>query len=215
MKKTSTLLLGIATAIMFGNAANAQSSANKPAGKPAAKSAAKQPSKEQMDQAAMMQKMMEAATPGEMHKMLASLDGKWTGETTLWTSPNDPPQKSMGTAENSMIMGGRYQQSTIKADMGGMPFEGMSLLGYDNTRKVFFNTWIDNFGTGIMELEGPYDAATKTIILKGTYVDPSTGKMQIRQTMKMVDDKHQLIEMYTTLPGKKEMKTMEIKYTRM
>ncbi|MBK9333372.1 MAG: DUF1579 family protein [Ignavibacteria bacterium] len=29
-------------------------------------------------------------------------------------------------------MGGRYQQGKHTGDMMGMPFEGMSLLGYDN-----------------------------------------------------------------------------------
>lgn len=27
-----------------------------------------------------------------------------------------------------------------------MPFEGISTLGYDNAKKTFFSTWIDNMG---------------------------------------------------------------------
>jgi hypothetical protein len=35
-----------------------------------------------------------------------------------------------------------------------MPFEGISTLGYDNAKKTFFSTWIDNMGTGMMVMEG-------------------------------------------------------------
>lgn len=30
----------------------------------------------------------------------------------------------------------------------------MSLLAYDNARKLFISTWIENVGTGMMVLEG-------------------------------------------------------------
>ena len=46
--------------------------------------------------------------------------------------------------------------------MMGMPFQGMSTMAYDNGKKTFMSTWIDNMGTGILETEGTYDAGTKT-----------------------------------------------------
>lgn len=168
-----------------------------------------------MDSATMMKKMMEYATPGEMHKMLASSDGKWTTETTMWMDPKAPPQKATGTSENKMILGGRYQQSTHKSNMGGMPFEGISTVAYDNTKKVFISTWIDNMGTGIMTMEGPYDAATKTISFKGKALDCTTGKdCEVRENFKIIDDKNQFMEMYMTPAGGKEYKCMELKLTK-
>ncbi|RYG32008.1 MAG: DUF1579 domain-containing protein, partial [Chitinophagaceae bacterium] len=97
--------------------------------------------------------------------------------------------------------------------MMGMPFEGHSTLGYDNAKKTFVNTWIDNAGTGIMYLEGPYDAATKTITLTGKCVDPvaGTGKeMNVRQVIKEIDPKHHVMEMYGPGPDGKEFKMMEV-----
>jgi Protein of unknown function (DUF1579) len=168
-----------------------------------------------MDSATMMKKMMEYGTPGEMHKMLASSDGKWTTDITMWISPTAPPQKSTGTCENKMVLGGRYQQSMHKSSMGGMPFEGMGTVGYDNSKKMFFSTWIDNMGTGMMMMEGPYDAATKTMNLKGKMRDCTTDKdCDVREVFKIIDDKNQMMEMYSTEPGGKEMKVMELKLTR-
>ena len=167
------------------------------------------------DSAAMMKAWMDYATPGAMHSMLAKDNGTWTVETTMWMSPDAPPEKSTGTATNKMIMGGRYQQSTFKGTVSGMPFEGISTLAYDNAKKVFVNTWIDNMGTGIMNMEGTYDSVNNQINFTGRSTDPTTGKdCQIRQTYKVVDENTQRMEMFATYPGGKEYKSMELVYKR-
>ncbi len=35
----------------------------------------------------------------------------------------------------------------------GMPFEGMGIDGYDNLAKQYVSTWVDNMGTGIMNID--------------------------------------------------------------
>jgi Protein of unknown function (DUF1579) len=153
-------------------------------------------------------------TPGDMHKMLAKDDGEWNEEITSWVAPGAPPQKMTATCVNKMIMGGRYQESIHTGNFGGMPFEGRSITGYDNGRKIFVNTWIDNMSSGIMNMEGTWDAASKSLIFKGTTTDPMTGKiMPVRQVLKMLDDGSQFMEMFMMHDGK-EFKSMEIKFTR-
>jgi hypothetical protein len=167
------------------------------------------------EQAAMMKKWEEYMTPGDVHAMLAKSNGEWNQDITMWMDPSAPPSKSTSTCTNTMIMGGRYQQSVNKGNFDGMPFEGISTVGYDNARKVVMSTWIDNMGTGIMYLEGKYDPATKTVTSTGKSVDPMTGKdMGVREVYTMVDDNHQTMTMYMTPAGGKEYKSMEIKYTR-
>ena len=153
-------------------------------------------------------------TPGDVHKMLASSNGTWNEEITMWMAPGAPPTKMSATAENKMILGGRYQESDHTGTMNGMPFEGKNLLAYDNAKKIFLSTWVDNMGTGMTQMQGTWDAATKTINFTGTSVDPTTGKdMNIRQTFTIVDNDHQKMEMFATVNGK-ELKTMEINLTR-
>ncbi len=167
------------------------------------------------DSAAMMQAWGNYMTPGQMHSMLAKSDGVWTADVTMWMSPDAPPQKSTATATNKMILGGRYQESTVKGDFNGMPFEGRSTVAYDNSKKVFVNTWVDNMGTGIMTMEGTYDSTTHTINFSGKCTDPTTGKdCTMRQVFTQVDDNTQHEEMYATYPGGKEYKSMEITYKR-
>ena len=135
--------------------------------------------------------------------------------STMWEDPSKPPTTSTGTVTNKMIMDGRYQVTDVNGNMMGMPFIGHSMTGYDNAKKVFVSSWIDNMGTGMMNMEGPWDEATKTINMKGQCINPMTLKpCDYREVFKMIDDNNQMMEMYGPGPDGKEMKTVEIKYTR-
>ncbi|KQT24483.1 hypothetical protein ASG22_10805 [Chryseobacterium sp. Leaf405] len=170
-----------------------------------------------VDSATATKAWMEYATPGEMQKMLAKADGAWVGENTMWMENGGKPMMSTSETTNKMIMDGRYQVSEHKGDFMRMPFEGMSIVGYDNSKKKFVSTWVDNMGTGIMNGEGDWNSSTKSIEFKGKMTDPSRpGKdCNFREVFTFIDDNTQKMEMYgpDSKTGK-EFKTMEIKYTR-
>ena len=176
----------------------------------------------QAPDAAMMKQMMELATPGENHKLLASLVGTWSYNVTMWMAPGAPPSKSTGTGVRKAIMGGRYFtfEVTGKMKMPGadgkmkdMEFKGMALEGYDNAKKKFVATWCDNMGTGIALSEGSYDAATKTFTYTGDYEMMPGMKTKFREVIKVVDADHHNFEYYEDRGGQ-EAKTMEITYAR-
>lgn len=155
-------------------------------------------------------------TPGDVHKMIAKSDGQWKEDVSWWMTPGQEPMKSTATCTNTMILGGRYQQSINKGTMMGMPFEGIGILGYDNAEKMFNYTWIDNMGTGVMNLKGTWDDATRTINFTGFSIEPVTGKqIPVKEPFTIVDDNNQLMQMYMTGADGKDVKTMEIKFTRM
>lgn len=168
-----------------------------------------------VDSATMAKAWESYMTPGPMHQWMASTNGKWDAEFTFWMGPNAPPQTGdKATVENRSILGGRYQESIYKGTMMGGSFEGKGTTAYDNAKKKFISTWIDNMGTGMMHMEGTYDETTKTLTLTGTGVDPISGnEVQMREVMKTIDDKNQVMEMYDTKGGK-EYKSMEIKLTK-
>jgi hypothetical protein len=176
------------------------------------------------DDAQMMAIMMDLAKPGENHKILEESVGSWTYTTKFWMSPdtNTPPMESFGTAVTKPIMGGRYFQTDHKGKMQmpgadgkmtDMEFHGMQIDGFDNVKKKFVSSWVDNMGTGIMLSEGTYDPATKTI----TYTseeEPMPGmKMKVRELVKLTDKDHHTFEFYEDRGGS-EVKTMEITSTR-
>jgi hypothetical protein len=129
--------------------------------------------------------------------------------------PAAPPVTSTSTCTNTMVLGGRYQKSVHKGNMMGMPFEGESTVGYDNGRKVWFSTWVDNMGTGIMYGEGVYDKSKNALVFMGKMTDPNTSKaVDYKEVMTFSDADHQKMELYTIVDGK-EIKTMQILFTRM
>lgn len=156
----------------------------------------------------------EYMTPGEMHSMLAKMAGEWNAKVSMWNDPAGEPIVSEGTISSEMILGGRYLQSKHTGSYMGMPMNGIALEGYDNSMNKFVNTWIDNFGTGIMVSEGDYNPDTKEMTYHGKMTDPMGGaEIKTRQVMKMIDDNNAIFEMYMMMGGQ-EVKSMEMVYTR-
>jgi hypothetical protein len=113
------------------------------------------------DMQKMMAQMMELAKLNENHKLLADLAGTWSYTVKMWMNPdpNAKPDESKGTAVRKSMMDGRYfvVDVTGKMEMPGadgkkkeMTFKGMGIDGYDNVKKKFVGTWMDNMGTGVM-----------------------------------------------------------------
>jgi len=166
------------------------------------------------DQQAAQKAWMDYMTPTAMHQMLAKSDGEWTFTMNSWMDPSAEPMKSTGNATYQMILGGRYQAMRCTGTVMDMPFEGMGTTGYDNAKKVFVSSWVDNMGTGMMYMEGKWDEASKAVHFTGKMLDPSTGKdCDVKEIYKWVDDNTQQMEMYTVVNGK-EVKNMEITFTR-
>jgi hypothetical protein len=217
MKKTLVTICS-ATMLLFAcNSNNADNTKDVSNDTAASTETAKDEKWVPVDSATMMKVWMDYSTPGDAHKMLAKSDGKWNVETTMWMEADKPPMTSTGESTNKMVMGGRYQMGEFKGNMMGMPFEGMSITGYDNHKKKYVSTWIDNTSTGVMTMEGTWDDATKTMTMEGKMEDIyREGKYcEMKEVFKIIDDDHHVMEMYgpDNKTGK-QFKTMEIKYTR-
>lgn len=172
----------------------------------------------------MMKQMMEMKKLNENHKLLSSLDGNWDYTVKFWMNPNPsaPPQESKGTATRKSIMGGRYVMMDVKGKMqmpgedGKMKdvmFKGIGMEGYDNVKKKFVASWVDNMGTGIEFSEGTYDPATKSFTYTAEIEAIPGMKTPVREVVKVSDNNHMMLEWYENQGGQ-EKKTMEINYTK-
>ena len=226
---TSLIVTALLAAASLASSSFAQPSTTSPA--PAGKASNSgqvavpaNPATGEPNAADMMKQMMEMSKLNENHKLLSSLDGNWDYTIKFWMNPdpNAKPQESKGTAVRKSMMDGRFfvMDVTGKMDMPGpdgkkkeMTFKGMGIEGYDNVKKKFVGTWVDNMGTGIMMSEGTYDPATTTFTYTGEYEAIPGMKQKIREVMKIADKDHMSFEWYEDRGGK-EAKTMEISYTR-
>lgn len=112
-------------------------------------------------------------------------------------------------------MDGRYVEDTTESEFMGQPFHGKGLVGYDNLKKKYVSTWIDNAGTGVMTGEGTYDASRKTWNYTSESPDVMTGKyIKTRAVEKIVDNDHWTMQMYQPGPDGREFVGLEIHYTR-
>ena len=178
----------------------------------------------QPSESEMMAMMMELAKPGENHKMLAEGVGTWDYHVKGWMSPdpNAAPTESSGSSVTRAVLDGRFfiSEHSGKMQMPGpngkmtdMDFKGIGTEGYDNVKKKFVATWIDNMGTMIMSLEGTYDSATKTLTYRGEYEMMPGMKTKVREVLKLPDRNHRVFEFFEDRGGT-EVRVLEISYTR-
>src|SRR5439155_19296845 len=126
------------------------------------------------------------------------INGNWNYKLQYWMNPDPitPPQPSKGNATHKSVMAGRYFEMDVsgKKQMPGedgkmkdIQFKGMAIEGYDNAKKKFVASWIDNMGTGIQSSEGTYDPATKTFTYNMEMQRMPGMKQQVREVLKVTD----------------------------
>ncbi|MBC7848182.1 MAG: DUF1579 domain-containing protein [Chitinophagaceae bacterium] len=168
-----------------------------------------------LDTAAIAKAWNDFKVPSTKHQLIRSWDGTWTGEVSQWMDPGSRPMVSRATMVSKTAANGLFQESKWTGSMFGAPFEGKSLLGFDNGKKKFVSTWIDNSSSGIVFMTGDWDENSKTLSLSGNQTDPVTGKdTEIRQVLKIVDSNTQILTMYGAGMDGKEMKFMEGTFSR-
>jgi len=166
----------------------------------------------------MMKKWAAYATPGEAHKRLDGMVGKWDFECSWCMKPGDEPETMKGTTELKWIYDGRYVQQEASGpamDPNGPPFKGTGLYGYDNAKKQYVTLWFDNMGTGVMFGYGTADASGKEITFTGEGVNPMNDKNEKWRCVLHLGDKDKFTyEMYGPGPDGKEFRQMLLTYTR-
>lgn len=169
-----------------------------------------------IDQQKIMEAYMKAATPGEPHAKLNQLVGKWTAEITSYMNGQSETQQT--ECEFKSVLGGRYVIQSTSGAFGGMPFEGLGIMGFDNVAGEYFSLWLDSMGTGFLLATGKAEADAKVLEMKGTAKDAMTPEGRPwRSVQKHVDADHWTFEMYDSMPGATgftEIKMMEITYRR-
>lgn len=164
---------------------------------------------------AMMEAMMKAGTPGDPQKKLEAFAGTWETKMIAWMMPGAEPMMGTGTATNQMVMDGRYLEQRFDGSFMGMPFKGLGFTGYDNVKKQYWGSWMDNMGTAMMTTTGALAEDGKTWTFTGMMADPMTAKdMRMDEKITINDADRHTMEMWAPGPDGKMFKNMEIVFTR-
>lgn len=168
-----------------------------------------------MTQEQMMEQMMKYATPVKEHEYLKKYVGDWDVEVKSFPAPGAQPMVSQGVMKGQLLYGGRYVKTEFESTMMGMPFQGMQIIGYDLFKKKYSAVWLDNMSTYFAPTTGTLDPAGKIYTETGVWPDPMTGgtsKVKIVTTW-LTDGKY-TFEMFMTGADGKEVKGLEITYTK-
>lgn len=165
--------------------------------------------------AEMMAAYAKFSQPGPQHKLLEPLAGKWAYTAKFWMVPSAPAMEMKGTSEGKWILGGRFLVDDVDSSgFAGQPFKGLGLMGYDNIQQKYTSVWIDSMTTGFTMSTGTVDASGKVFTYHKEEVDPLTKqKFKGRDVIKIESNDRHVMEMYKIMDGK-ELKMMEIVYTR-
>ncbi len=158
-----------------------------------------------------------ASQPAQLtphHENMKQMVGAWDTVLQFSFFPGAPPMNSKGTATVTLGPGGLWAIGDFKADMGGMPFTGHSIDGFDPTKNKHTSVWVDNMSPALGLGEGTCENGCRKQAgwINGVGMDGKPAKF--RYTAEAKDDDHVTFEMFTTGPDGKEFKTLTMTYIR-
>jgi len=164
--------------------------------------------------AAVRQEEPGPAKAGKFHDFLKQFEGSW--ETKSEFQMGEQVMKSKGTETDKFAVGGLFLLTDGKADMEGMPmpFEFHSTWGYDEHKKKYTGSWVDNMSTAIWPFEGTVDEAGKVFTLAMEGPNPMDGKpMKIKFIHEITGKDARKLTLFMPGHDGKEMQ-MKIDYVR-
>jgi hypothetical protein len=164
----------------------------------------------------MLARMAELGEPSAHHRSLDPLVGEFHATVKMWMPGQSEPTQSEGSISNRWVLGGRFLQGNYRGEFQGQAFDGLSFMGYDRAKERFVGTWMDTFSTMILPVsEGQSSEDGKTITMERDFWSPAENRRVHQRDVLTVqgNDQHAFV-MYTSDPKGKEVKSMEILYTR-
>ena len=152
--------------------------------------------------------------PTAHHLAMKDQAGTWTAVAKMYMEPGKPPMVSKGTETNTLVAGGLWLKSELRAEMMGQTFEGHGLFGYDTQVNAHVGAWVDNSGTWMAVTKGTCakDCKEQTTFFEGY---DEAGKPAIyKEIQTQVDRDHRTMVMFTKAKDGSFVRTMEMEYTR-
>ena len=152
--------------------------------------------------------------PTPHHEHFKKMVGTWDVATRMTPAPGAPAIESKATATYTLGPGGLWVIGEFKGEMGGGPFTGHSIDGFDPAKNKHTGIWVDSMSPTLNIGEGTCenDCRKQMGSIDGVGTDGKPAKY--RYTAESKDDDHATMEMFSKGPDGKEWKMMTIVYTR-
>lgn len=156
-----------------------------------------------------------AIAPGEAHRPLAALAGRWQAVARFAAGPNQPATEVRGEMQARTMVGGLYLQQELTLDLGSSRLEGLGHWGYDQARGEYVSYWADNQGTQWIRANGTWHADRRCFEERGESDDPATGgKRRFHYLTSLVGNDEYVLQMYDVGDDGHEQVVGAITFTR-
>lgn len=190
-------------------------------GTDAVKSATGMPAGMDPKMAEAMQRMEAYGALNENHAYLKQFEGEWECRSKWWMTEGATPIENTCTSTAKVSYDGHFliEKYTGTFSMGpgtpAQPFNGMATMGYDNHRKQFVNTWIDNWISGVYLEYGSASEGGKVFTFEGENYCCFNDKIcKSKSMITFVDPNTRTMEMWGPGLDGKVYKAMEMTFTR-
>lgn len=185
------------------------------AGPVLAQSAGNTATRVKANDAALAKALESAITPGPGQARLEPMIGTFDVKIRTWLAPNQAPIESNGSCVNVWVLGHRYIQSMLSANVMGEPFDGIGYTAYDNVGKVYQIAWMDGGSTAMTLYRGGFNGATRSATMKAVVANPVTGKpTPLELRLSIAENGDHMSELWGQGNGTAMFKMMELRYTR-
>lgn len=163
--------------------------------------------------------MIALGTPGPHHEHLKEWEGAWKLSMKFDTGEGGEWQESEMSSKGEVIMDGRYLLEKVSGEFEmapgqKVPFEGLSIMGYDNFKKEYFSIWLDSMSTACF-IERGQMTGDDELTLIGDNLDAHSGKIvKTKSVVTIIDEDTRKLEMFMPDSSGEHTKSMEITYTR-
>ena len=178
--------------------------------------AGQDPQDPQKQMAEMMAKAKRYTQPGPHHELLHKFLGTWRTETTLFGGGRPMGAKTVGRAEATWLIDGRYLHLVSQGQLMGQDVEWHQFMGYDNFKQSYVATSVSSFDTAMTRAEGDLDPGGEVLLLYGTLDEYLTGEhdKMVKTLWRFVSDDEMVMEIHDLPIGLENTKVIEVRMTR-
>jgi|SRR5712671_1701833 len=147
------------------------------------------------------------------HEALTMFVGDWDTTMQSKAMPGVPgmekDQTATGSEHAELICNGLFLKAVIDGSAGGVPFQGVFLIGYDPLAKSYTGHWVDSMDCAPAVMTGQYDATKKVWSWSGT-----TPQGRMRTELAMQADGGSIETCWMVGADGKETQSMTVTRTR-
>jgi hypothetical protein len=136
--------------------------------------------------------------------------GTWDAEVEVRVDPNAPPVVSRGVSRNRLSFG-KWLITDFENETG---FGGHGIYGFDVAKQKYTGVWVDPMRTALTVMEGTWDAAARTMTMRGSITKPDGSTFAWRETTESIDDDTRVFRSLMPGPDGDDREVLRVTYRR-